>query len=156
MAFTNAADLAANAPQSRLYPFPPTSTTAITVNGIPTSLQAGTPTFSPDNQHVAFDFLTGTIGTMTGDGTKLVALDYDNASKTFSNLRVLASMTGGRRAGSPRSCRPTPSSSSTTRSSTRTTATTPGIRPRRRSGEPIWQPARRWFCPRSTVSTPTA
>lgn len=101
MAFTNAADLAANAPQSRLYNFPPTSPTAITVNGIPTSLQAGTPTFSPDNQHVAFDFLTGTIGTMTGDGTKLVALDYDSASKTFSNLRVLASMTGGRRAGFP-------------------------------------------------------
>ena len=101
LAFTNKADLAANAPQSRLYNFPPTSTTAITVNGIPTDLQAGSPSFSPDNQHMAFEFMGGTIGTATGNGTQLVSLDYASATKTFSNLRVLATMTGGMRAGFP-------------------------------------------------------
>ena len=101
LAFTNNADLAASANQSQLYSFPPTSATPITVNGIPTTLKAGTPTFSPDGRHVAFDFLGGTIGTATGNGTQLVTLDYSDANKTFSNLRVLATVAGGKRAGFP-------------------------------------------------------
>ena len=104
LAFTNAADLAASAPASRLYSFPPTSTTPLTVQGIPPDLKAGTPTFSPDEKHVAFDFLGGTIGSVTGNGKQLVAMDFDKSTLTFSNLRVLATMPASdnsKRAGFP-------------------------------------------------------
>jgi hypothetical protein len=101
LALTNTADLAAGATASRLYAFPPTSATPLTVTGIPSNLQAGTPAFSPDTKHVAFDFIGGTIGTTTGNGTQLVALDFDAATLTFSNLKVLATMPAGKRAGFP-------------------------------------------------------
>lgn len=100
-AFTNAADLAANAPASRLYSFPPTSATPLTVTGIPADLKAGTPTFSPDGKHVAFDFLSGTIDTKVGDGTQLVAMNFDSTTLAFTQLRVLATMPAGKRAGFP-------------------------------------------------------
>jgi hypothetical protein len=103
LAFTNAGDLAASDSVSQLYAFPPAATgaTPLAVTGIPANLQAGTPSFSPDTKHIAFDFLGGTIGTATGNGTQLVSLDFDVTSKTFSNLKVLATMTGGQRAGFP-------------------------------------------------------
>jgi hypothetical protein len=101
LALTNAADLAAGAAASRLYTFPPTSTTPLPVTGIPNNLQAGAPAFSPDGKHVSFDFMGGTIGATTGNGTQLVALDFDQATLSFSNLKVLATMTGGKRAGFP-------------------------------------------------------
>jgi hypothetical protein len=103
LALTNAGDLAANDPVTELYAFPPAATGAkpLAVTGIPTNLQAGTPAFSPDTKHVAFDFLGGTIGSATGNGTQLVALDFDATTNTFSNLKVLATMTGGKRAGFP-------------------------------------------------------
>ena len=53
--------------------------------------RAGFPSFSVDGQHVAFNFYSGpgdgNIG--TGDGTKLVAMDFDGASNTFSGARLL-------------------------------------------------------------------
>jgi hypothetical protein len=101
LAFTNAADLSANTSASQLYAFPPTSATPLAATGIPANLKAGTPAFSPDTKHVAFDFLGGTIGSQTGTGTQLVALDFDRTTNTLSNLRVLATMTGGKRAGFP-------------------------------------------------------
>jgi hypothetical protein len=101
LALTNAADLAANAPATRLYAFPPTSATPLAATGIPANLQGGTPTFSPDGRHVAFDFLGGTIGSTTGNGTQLVSLDFDPSTLTFSNLAVLATMPAGKRAGFP-------------------------------------------------------
>ena len=102
LALTNAADLAAAAPNSRLYDFPPTSATPLAAQGIPTNLKAGTPAFSPDGKHVAFDFISGTIGTTTGNGSQLVSLDFDQATLTFSNLRVLATMPDtSKRAGFP-------------------------------------------------------
>ena len=102
LAFTNAGDLAASDSVSQLYAFPPAATgaTPITATGIPTNLKAGTPAFSPDTKHVAFDFLSGTLGTLTGNGTQLVSIDFDGVS-TFSNPRVLATMTGSMRAGFP-------------------------------------------------------
>jgi hypothetical protein len=106
LAFTNAGDLAANDSVSQLYAFPPAATGAqpIAATGIPTNLQVGTPAFSPDTKHIAFDFLAGTLtggaATLTGNGSQLVALDFDGTS-TFSNPRVLATMTGGMRAGFP-------------------------------------------------------
>ena len=103
LAFTNAGDLAANDSVSQLYAFPPAATGAkpIAATGIPSNLTAGTPAFSPDTKHIAFDFLGGTIGTVNGNGTQLVALDFDATTNAFSNLKVLATMTGGMRAGFP-------------------------------------------------------
>ncbi len=102
LALTNAGDLAANDSVSQLYAFPPAAAGAkpIATTGIPANFQAGSPAFSPDTKHVAFDFLGGTLGTLTGNGTQLVALDFDGTS-TFSNPRVLATMTGSMRAGFP-------------------------------------------------------
>ena len=101
LALTNTADLAAGASASRLYTFPPGSNVPLAAVGIPADLQAGAPAFAPDGKHVAFDFLGGTLGAATGNGTQLVALDFDKATLTFSNLKVLATMTGGKRAGFP-------------------------------------------------------
>ena len=103
LAFTNAGDMAASDNVSQLYAFPPAATgaTPLTVTGIPSNLQTGTPAFSPDTKHVAFDFLGGTIGTANGNGTQLVSLDFDATTNTFSNFTVLATMTGGMRAGLP-------------------------------------------------------
>ncbi len=101
LALTNAADLAASAPASQLYTFPPVSATPLPVTGIPADLRAGAPAFSPDGRHVAFDFLGGTIDMTTGNGTQLVALDFDAATSAFSNLKVLATMPSGKRAGFP-------------------------------------------------------
>ncbi|MFI5042507.1 MAG: hypothetical protein ACHQNA_11790, partial [Acidimicrobiales bacterium] len=111
LALTNSADLAAGTPASQLYAFLPTSNTPLPVTGIPANLQAGAPVFSPDGKHVAFDFLGGTIGTTSGNGSQLVAMDFAQGSAdggaeggsayAFSNLQVLATMTGGKRAGFP-------------------------------------------------------
>ncbi len=101
LALTNGADLAAGTSPARLYDFPPTSTTPLTMTGLPTNASLGAPAFSPDGKHVAFDFLAGTIGPFTGNGTQLLAVDFDAASRAFSNPRVLATMTSGHRAGFP-------------------------------------------------------
>jgi hypothetical protein len=106
LALTNAADLAAgNPPSSQLYAFPPAASgaTPLSAIGIPSNLQAGAPTFSPDTKHVAFEFLGGTIGTTTGNpnASTLVSLDFDRTTNSFSNLTVLATMPGSDRAGFP-------------------------------------------------------
>jgi hypothetical protein len=100
LALTNDAQLAANPggySPSRLFPFPPTSGTPVTVTGIPANLMAGAPTFSPDGKHVAFELLGGTLGTLVGGAapSQLVALDFDQPTLTFSNPRPLAMMPGG-------------------------------------------------------------
>jgi hypothetical protein len=52
---------------------------------------AGMPAFSHDNKRVAFQFYAGpgdaTIG--TGDGTKLVVMDFDQNTKAFSNPKLV-------------------------------------------------------------------
>jgi hypothetical protein len=103
LALTNTGDLAANDSVTQLYAFPPAASgaTPLAATGIPSDLSAGTPSFSPDTKHVAFDFLGGTVGTVTGNGTQLVAMDFDASTYAFSNLKVLATMTGGERAGFP-------------------------------------------------------
>ncbi len=100
LALLNAAQLAANPggyPPSKLFGFPPTSTTPVAVTGIPSDLMAGAPGFSPDGKHVSFELLGGTLGTFTGGAapSQLVALDFDKATMTFSNPRLLATMPGG-------------------------------------------------------------
>jgi hypothetical protein len=102
LALTNTGDLAAASTASQLYSFPPASPAPLAANGIPADLGAATPAFSPDGKHVAFDFLGGTIGATFGSG-QLVSLDFNAATNTFSNLRVLAtpSQIGAAGAGFP-------------------------------------------------------
>jgi hypothetical protein len=76
--------------------------------GIPPGLVVGSPVFSPDGTHVAFNFFAGAVsngadggaatdaggapdagGSLTGDGVSLAAMDYDPKSSTFSNFRIL-------------------------------------------------------------------
>jgi hypothetical protein len=76
--------------------------------GIPPGLVMGSPVFSPDGTHVAFNFFSGAVSpggpdagapteagapdagaSLAGDGVSLAAMDYDPKSSTFSNFRVL-------------------------------------------------------------------
>ncbi|HEX4445599.1 MAG TPA: hypothetical protein VH044_02640 [Polyangiaceae bacterium] len=72
--------------------------------GIPAGLVAGSPTFSPDGKHVAFNFYSGTVGgtdagagdggvdgggALVGDGVSLAVMDYDPTASVFSNFRVV-------------------------------------------------------------------
>jgi hypothetical protein len=64
--------------------------------GIPAGLIVGSPVFSPDSMHVAFNFYSGSVPTgvdggapLKGDSVSLAAMDYDPMSSTFSNFRIL-------------------------------------------------------------------
>jgi hypothetical protein len=68
---------------------------AITAHGLPDGgVSAATPSFSPNGKHVAFN----DYGI---DQASLAAMDFANASKTFSNLRTLHKPAGGTRAVFP-------------------------------------------------------
>jgi hypothetical protein len=89
---SNAAPLpgGANTGNTNLYDL--TTGAAIPTTGLTTFVtQAGLPAFSPDGKHVAFDFYAGPGNATTGagDNTKLVVMDFDKASDTFSNPRVV-------------------------------------------------------------------
>ncbi len=58
---------------------------SVASTGIPSGLKAGSPVFSPDGTHVAFTFSGGT----GSDGISLAAMDFNVATSTFSNFRVL-------------------------------------------------------------------
>jgi hypothetical protein len=62
---------------------------AVASSGIPSGLQTGSPVFSPDGTHVAFNFSAGTVNGTTADKVSLAAMDYDATTSTFSNFRVL-------------------------------------------------------------------
>lgn len=53
--------------------------------------KVGFPAFSPDGKHVAFTFIEGPGNAETGRGnrTQLVAMDFDKATYTFSNPKLL-------------------------------------------------------------------
>jgi hypothetical protein len=57
--------------------------------GIPAGLRTGSPVFSPDGTHVAFNFSGGTVNGTAADGVSLAAMDYVAATNAFSNFRVL-------------------------------------------------------------------
>ncbi len=73
----------------------PASPTAVTVTGLPT-INAGTPAFSVDGKHIAFNYnggsgvkpLTGS-GTVSSDSKSLAVIDF-NGTTTFSNARIVA------------------------------------------------------------------
>jgi hypothetical protein len=73
---------------------------SVASTGLPASLVAGSPVFSPDGTHVAFNFYSGTAtagdgGAVVGDGVSIAAMDYDPASNIFSNFRVIYTPSSG-------------------------------------------------------------
>jgi hypothetical protein len=85
--------------------------------GLPPGLVVGSPVFSPDGTHVAFNFFSGTVGGpsagdagtdggvaeagvaeagageagagLNGDGVSLASMDFNPATSTFSNFQIL-------------------------------------------------------------------
>jgi hypothetical protein len=88
--FSNSAPLPGvnNTSPSALYAVP--SGAVIPSTGLPAGLRAGSPVFSPDGKHVAFN----DYGT---DQMSLAALDFDPASKAFSNKVTLHTPAAGSR-----------------------------------------------------------
>ena len=81
-----------------------TSGAEVSYTGLKTFVtRAGFPMFSPDNKLVSFNFYAGpgdaTIG--SGDGNKLVVMDFDVATRTFSKPRLLYKGKLGSRPGWP-------------------------------------------------------
>jgi len=59
--------------------------------GLTSQLGGSLPEFSPDGKHVVFTFYKGGPGSdgSHGDGKSLAVVDFDESTKTFSNLRTL-------------------------------------------------------------------
>jgi hypothetical protein len=59
--------------------------------GLTTPLAGALPEFSPDGKHVVFTFFRGGPATdkTSGDGKSLAVVDFDQSTKTFSNLRTI-------------------------------------------------------------------
>jgi hypothetical protein len=91
-----------NTAASALYDL--TSGNAIATTGLSTFVtHAGMPAFSPDGKHLIFNFWTGPGDAQSGagDGTKLVVMDFDAATHTFSNARVVYAAPAGDQPGWP-------------------------------------------------------
>ncbi len=86
--FNNTGPLPGTTPAatSGLYSIP--SGAAIASTGLPAGLAAATPVFSPDDKHIAF-------GDHGGDNISLASIDFDAATKAFSNKQILDTPTGG-------------------------------------------------------------
>jgi hypothetical protein len=89
--FTNAGPLPGinPAPTSSLFSIP--SGAAIAATHLPATLQAGTPVFSPDGKHLAYNDYTATTSQ-----TAVASIDFDPTTKTFSNQQTLATPASGR------------------------------------------------------------
>ena len=95
--FSNAGPLPGITPPGTSGLFSIPAGTAVAATGLPSGLAAGTPVFSPDGTHVAFNFYGGTVGGSAADGASLAAIDYASGSTTFSNFQVLHTPGSGTR-----------------------------------------------------------
>lgn len=81
-------------PYSQLWDMTTEPPSPIEDTGLPEELRAALPTFSPDGSKVAFAYLGGTGAgvpeDLATDGSKLAVMDFDEATRTFSNFRVVA------------------------------------------------------------------
>ena len=95
MLLTDAAPLSGGGWAADAQLFNVSTGASMTATGIPTGLRAGSPVFSPDGTHVAFNFYGGTVNGKAADGVSLAAMDYAPATSTFSNFRVLYTPAAG-------------------------------------------------------------
>lgn len=105
LALTNSVDLSrhnrtlnSGFESTRLFDMSADPPAALTTVGLPTDLRAALPNFSPDGTKVAFAYLGGTGSgfdelALPSDGSKLVVMDFDRDTLTFSNPRVVATGT---------------------------------------------------------------
>jgi hypothetical protein len=90
MLFANAGPLPGINPAATSGLFAIPSGAAIAATGLPAGLKAGTPVFSPDGKHVAYnDYGAG--------GQPLGSVDFTVATKTFSNQQTLDTAPSGQR-----------------------------------------------------------
>jgi hypothetical protein len=73
--------------KTELYRLAPPAASLLTVAGLPDGVVGATPAFSPDGKHVAFTHVSGTLGTITGDGSHVVALAFDPTGPTMSGAK---------------------------------------------------------------------
>ena len=63
--------------------------------GLPAGISGATPVFSPDGKHVAFTHVSGKLGALTGDGTHVVAMDFDSTVPSMSAPRNVFTLPSG-------------------------------------------------------------
>jgi hypothetical protein len=83
-------------------PPPMTSPTVMpalgTLNGLPSGVAAGYPTYSPDDKMVAYVDATGSTNNIHGP---IITANYDATTQTFSNPQTVATPASGQRVGYP-------------------------------------------------------
>jgi hypothetical protein len=85
-ALTSAVNMGTNTDtQTEVYQLAPPGATALTVTGLPSGVVGATPAFSPDGKHVAFTHVSGALGSLAGDGSHVVALDFDSSGPAVTN-----------------------------------------------------------------------
>jgi hypothetical protein len=84
--------------QTELYKLAPPGATALAVTGLPSGIVGATPAFSPDGQHVAFTHVSGTLGSLTGDGS-VVAMDFDATGPSMTGAANVFTVPSGTDAG---------------------------------------------------------
>jgi hypothetical protein len=73
--------------KTEFYQLAPPAASPLTVSGLSSDVVGATPTFSPDGKHVAFTHVSGTLGTITGDGSHVVALAFDSTGPSVSGAK---------------------------------------------------------------------
>lgn len=77
-------------PDAKLFSLP--GSTVVTTTGLTGFTNLGTPAFSPDGKAVAFNPMASS--TLSNPTQKLVVMDYDAATQTFSGTRTVFDATG--------------------------------------------------------------
>ena len=70
--------------QTELFRMAPPAATPV-AGALPAGVVGATPAFSPDGKHVAFTHVSGTVGSLTGDGSHVVAMAFDPTGPTLSS-----------------------------------------------------------------------
>ncbi|MFI5301509.1 MAG: hypothetical protein ACHREM_25760, partial [Polyangiales bacterium] len=109
-AFLNGAQLGTAHPNAAMNHLDGAAPSALATTGIDPSVLAGTPVFSSDGKHLAFDLISGSVNVIdsagapttvsTGD-SNLVTFDFDTKSGAFSNGHLLVPYDGKTRSGFP-------------------------------------------------------
>lgn len=92
-ALTNATNLSGYLNYTQLYQLSAGgAATELTTQGLPapnaaSQVQGATPAFSPDGKHVAMTHEAGTLGSLTGDGSHVVTMDFDPTVPSLANAK---------------------------------------------------------------------